>query len=1045
MKRHRGQMPVIEAFTGAILIFTALIISSYILTVERPSITVGTSLKQNLDQVLQALGRSGKLREALYYRGTAPNITYLYQLIEDALSGVAPNAKIRVTVYDAYGNPIVGPYGYTPPVDADVAVAYYYEPGSYVQTIRLGGTRTVVGPAAWFEDDYSGYTTLIRDMVWWLHGSLEEIVVAGDCYLYDPSLGGYAYRPFVAVVLWDGSAFTLQAINTLTSPAYASAIHEHVSGVAVRDIDGDGAPEIVTAGYCELSDGTQLAELILWQYDSSTSSIAMLSSYVFSYTDLDPTATGFTANKATDIVFASELGSGVLGPWDDPEATGFDDGDEGERAPRIVTLLQGGNEIYFFDDVEWGNIPGWTGDIATDQWHIVYDPSAAHSPQRYWYSSQQIGAATVTLVSPDIDLTSATSPVFLCFYEQYSLSLFDQLSVDISTDGGNTWSTLYSISGSTSKNTWDPRTEIRLDAYVGNVVKIRFRLSTATSAWWCIDDIVVARGSVTQNRIFYDPVNLTSQTVWQVDSSGRASGDWTVDTTDYAPGSSPYAWHGWYSVGRIPQSGTWELYTKIDISGYDDYRVVFMYKTALSEKGSLTFKTELDGATNYSQPLSSTDWTLHDTGWIATGGATELTVRFVLDLERAQNQAGDVWVDEIEVYARRVTSPSDVRSYGGESCIPRYTVLLVSGYGTASDGSDYGWVLGVGVESSGLLIPLVNQTFSKEIGDILPDGSSESQVLTYNLTYLLLLGEDRRATSLTAADLGDEDATWDFWHDYSSGEPRVDYVEVGVVATNTTGTPRGLVYILDLRGYGYRADDPSQSYDPENFRSDVDDPDVIVEIVLEARSGSPASASNTYWKGCSQVSDIDGDGFYDLLTVGETQISTPTSNVRCPVVAVYRYYQSVTGWILEAIRGPTALPTSPLTDAPLCAWTWWQDNGVVVICKNVTQLTGARWSYYFDLWDPETDTVVESYLWDSRYTTGGIGGRDLIVASMLPDGTNPGLVGIVGGAIWNATVGAEHWDFYLATLDLFEVDVPPEYETTFIYEPRVIRVEAWLE
>lgn len=116
------------------------------------------------------------------------------------------------------------------------------------------------------------------------------------------------------------------------------------------------------------------------------------------------------------------------------------------------------------------------------------------------------GASTTnsgTLTSGTIALPAETSSQLLSFWYYYETestgTSYDQRWVQISTDGGTTFTNLTPtpLSGDTM-NTWIQKT-IDLSAYAGMNIKLRFYFNTVDSAWnnykgWYIDDISITAG-----------------------------------------------------------------------------------------------------------------------------------------------------------------------------------------------------------------------------------------------------------------------------------------------------------------------------------------------------------------------------------------------------------------------------------------------------------------------------------------------------------------------------------------------------------------------
>lgn len=187
----------------------------------------------------------------------------------------------------------------------------------------------------------------------------------------------------------------------------------------------------------------------------------------------------------------------------------------------------------FKDDVESGP-DGWT---ATGLWHISQHRSQSASWAWYYGQEEKWNYDTGTtnsgyLTSPVIDLTGIPSPLltFWRWYQTEGGTSRDKKFVQISINGGITWTTLKQIS--TSPSSWI-KEEINLTAYANKQIQIRFYFDTVNASanyyeGWHIDDIYitsVARVSYTYNEAGqYDAVfratdnsNLNATTVVPID------------------------------------------------------------------------------------------------------------------------------------------------------------------------------------------------------------------------------------------------------------------------------------------------------------------------------------------------------------------------------------------------------------------------------------------------------------------------------------------------------------------------------------------------
>ena len=101
-------------------------------------------------------------------------------------------------------------------------------------------------------------------------------------------------------------------------------------------------------------------------------------------------------------------------------------------------------------------------------------------------------ANSMITLAGNIDLSSATSPV-LIFWHKMWLAYADYAYVEISTDGGVSWSTLTNWYHNQYLSTW-MLSRLDLSAYVGMQIKIRFRLretNITESDGWYLDKVEI--------------------------------------------------------------------------------------------------------------------------------------------------------------------------------------------------------------------------------------------------------------------------------------------------------------------------------------------------------------------------------------------------------------------------------------------------------------------------------------------------------------------------------------------------------------------------
>ena len=148
----------------------------------------------------------------------------------------------------------------------------------------------------------------------------------------------------------------------------------------------------------------------------------------------------------------------------------------------------------FSDDMESGT-GNWSADAP---WALT--TASSHSPSHAWTDSpggnydNNVNISLQT-ASP-INVSSAITTPVLSFWQRYELeSGYDRGYVEVSTDGGSSWTSLANFTG--TNLTWH-KVELDLSAYKGQSVFVRFRLSTdysVTRDGWYIDDVTIGQST----------------------------------------------------------------------------------------------------------------------------------------------------------------------------------------------------------------------------------------------------------------------------------------------------------------------------------------------------------------------------------------------------------------------------------------------------------------------------------------------------------------------------------------------------------------------
>ena len=182
----------------------------------------------------------------------------------------------------------------------------------------------------------------------------------------------------------------------------------------------------------------------------------------------------------------------------------------------------------FSDDFE-GTLGNWL--VSDCEWSIV---SSDGCRDGFAITDSPLGdypdaANSMITLAGNIDLTTATFPV-LSFWHKYSISSYDYAYVEISTDGGSTWSEITYWYHGQYISSWNME-QYDLRPYVGMQIKIRFRLRETdinVSDGWYIDTVSIGEFDATDGDGVPDELdNCTVQPNWcQRDTDGDNYGNY---------------------------------------------------------------------------------------------------------------------------------------------------------------------------------------------------------------------------------------------------------------------------------------------------------------------------------------------------------------------------------------------------------------------------------------------------------------------------------------------------------------------------------------
>lgn len=265
---------------------------------------------------------------------------------------------------------------------------------------------------------------------------------------------------------------------------------------------------------------------------------------------------------------------------------------------------------------DWSAAAPWG---TTTAFYSSASHSVTDSPGALYGNSVDVSLA----MASSVDLSGATRPA-LVFHHRFALEDgYDTGSVEISTDGGASWSAvLATYSG--NQSTWS-REQIDFSTYAGsNDVRIRFRLVSDGSViedGWYIDDVAIGEAPAA--------VTLSAPTA----SSPNAVGlSWTASADSdfsayriYRSTTSPIDWHTATLVTEITDSAT-TSYTDVSVSPKSTYFYAIMVMTtrdlhSLSSEQSVTTPAGMDFPFLDDTEGTGSDWTADPPWAISTEAA----------------------------------------------------------------------------------------------------------------------------------------------------------------------------------------------------------------------------------------------------------------------------------------------------------------------------------------------------------------------------------------------------------------------------------------
>lgn len=350
------------------------------------------------------------------------------------------------------------------------------------------------------------------------------------------------------------------------------------------------------------------------------------------------------------------------------------------------------------DDFDWTRKSGSTSSSQTG-------PTAASDGSFYAYvesSSPNYPAKTTILNSPCFDLSGQNGTQLSFAYHMYGASM-GTLDLQVSTDGGSSWTSEWSLSGDQG-NQWSTAT-VDLGAYSGSTISLRYVGTTSTSyrSDMAVDDITLSESACNAliTSFPYSESFESNLGDWQQDSSDDF--DWTrksgsTSSTSTGPAG---AFAGTYYVYVESSSPNYPAKTTIlnspcfDLSGLSSPQLNFSYHMYGASMGTLDLQVSTDGGTSWTSEWSlsgdqGNQWSVASVDLAAYSGST-ISLRYVGTTSTSYRS--DMAVDDISL--------ADNSCNAVVSSFP-YTESFESSFGSweQSTDDDFDWTRKSGSTSS---------------------------------------------------------------------------------------------------------------------------------------------------------------------------------------------------------------------------------------------------------------------------------------------------------------------------------------------------------
>lgn len=254
-----------------------------------------------------------------------------------------------------------------------------------------------------------------------------------------------------------------------------------------------------------------------------------------------------------------------------------------------------------------------------------------------------------------IYLATATAPE-LTYWTQTQLTQYETAYIEVSTDDGSTWNPVQQLTQ--TKNLGWTRQRINLSAYVGQQIRLRFRVEgnscligddfgcTVETKWW-LDDIQVAEANTTTFSVPFNEDFEANLDNWIAEGTWATSGEHTRETTSYGAASD--------SPGTnytLRTNTALELVHPLDFSGFTAPGLTYWTRYDLAADHHAYVEASTDNGVTWSVledlTTTNTNWEEHALNLTVYANHT-IRLRFRLDASLGTSVADGWWIDDLNI------------------------------------------------------------------------------------------------------------------------------------------------------------------------------------------------------------------------------------------------------------------------------------------------------------------------------------------------------------------------------------------------------------